>query len=78
MGPWKDEGRCEAAQKMPSGQPCGGGQQKQTRNCTDGEILKCSHVNTQRLVSCNGHCHPALIVIAAKNSEEHGLTMAPA
>ena len=55
LGPWNNEGRCEAARILPSGKPCGGGQQKQTRNCTDGEILKCSHVNTQRLVSCNGH-----------------------
>ena len=55
MGPWKNEGRCEATQKLPSGQPCGDGQQKQKRFCIDGDFYKCSSWNTQRWISCHGY-----------------------
>ena len=55
LGPWNDEGRCEATRKLPSGQPCGDGQQKQTRFCIDGDTYKCTTSNTQRWVSCHGY-----------------------
>ena len=50
LGEWKNESICEP---MGGKKDCGPGTQKQTRTCTDGELLTCQPEDRLRSVSCS-------------------------
>ena len=49
LGPWIDQGTCQAVGKDPA---CGPGMQIQKRSCEDGTIDKCEFMDSQRAISC--------------------------
>ena len=50
IGEWEDFGECEA---VLGNKGCGTGKLKQRRDCTNGDIEKCTKSDTERIIDCN-------------------------